>query len=371
MNHSRPAYDLPSAEFQARLARLLACQKRQGLDALFIFTDVNRYYLTGLETSNGLLLTQAGRAPVFYTDFRYLTMAKRAALWLTCRKLWKATDEQARLAGAGKGWRRVGYEGRLDAARFLQLQAALPQVEWVNVGGTLAELRSVKSRAEQQALRATIAANDALFATVLRQVAPGMSEWEIRGLVRREADRLGQGEAFDTIACAGKNGAECHHHPDGTPLKQGQPLLLDLGLKLNHYCADMTRCVFFGAPSPLYREIYQIVHTANRKAVRAIKPGANCCDIDAVARGHIDKAGYGRAFGHGLGHGLGLEVHEVPSFSSTCKTMLKPGMVITVEPGIYLPGKLGVRIEDVVLVTRTGCEVLTQAPRELLPLMKR
>jgi Xaa-Pro aminopeptidase len=141
--------------------------------------------------------------------------------------------------------------------------------------------------------------------------------------------------------------------------------LLDLGLKLDHYCSDMTRCVFFGTPTPLYRDLHTIVLEANQRAIRAIAPGALCCDIDAIARQHITKTGYGAYFGHGLGHAVGLEIHETPSFSSACKTALKPGMVLTVEPGIYLPGKAGLRIEDVVLVTRSGCEVLSQTPRWL------
>ena len=363
----RPASDLPPSEFQARVKRLLARQKSQRLDAVLLLTEMNRYYFTGLGTSNGMLITEPSEAPAFYTDFRYLTMARRLAPWLPCHSIWRPPDEPSVLAGLGAGWRRIGYEGHMDAARFLRLKAALPDAEWVDTGVMLSELRAIKSRAEQRLMRAALAANDRLFASLMRQVKPGMSEWEIRGIARREADLLGQGEAFDTIACVGSNGAECHHDPDGTVLKHGQPLLVDLGLKLDHYCADLTRCVSFGTPAPLYRKLHAIVLAANRKAIRAIRPGVPCCAIDAVARKHIAKAGYGAYFGHSLGHGLGLEVHEPPSFSPACKTLLEPGMVITVEPGIYLPGKLGIRIEDVILVTRTGCEVLTHAPRTFCP----
>jgi len=269
------------------------------------------------------------------------------------------------LAGMGTGWRRVGFEGRMEAARLLRFQAALPDAEWVDVTPETDRLRAVKSPAEQSRLRAAAEANDCLFAELLRRVRPGMSEWAISAVVRREAERLGQGEAFAAIACVGRGAAECHHQPDDTVLRRGQPLLVDLGLKLNHACADMTRCVSFGPPTPLWREIYRIVLTANRAAVRAIRPGLPCQAIDAVARGVIERAGYGPFFGHSLGHGLGLEVHESPSFSSACATELAPGMVLTVEPGIYLPGRLGIRIEDVILVTRDGCEVLTGTPRDL------
>ena len=352
-------------EIQRRLRRLQAAQRQQRLDALLVTDEINRFYFTGLATSNGVLLSERCAPPAFYTDFRYLTMARRAAPWLPAHLLWRPALEPEVVAGLGRGWRRVGYEGSMPASRFLKLQAALPEVEWVNATVLIQELRAVKSPEEQRRMRAAISANDRLFAETLRQTAPGMSEWEISTVVRREAERLGQGEAFSAIACAGRSAAECHHQPDDTVLRRGQPLLVDLGLKLDHACADMTRCVSFGPPTPLWREIYRIVLTANRAAVRAIRPGVPCHAIDAVARGVIERAGYGPYFGHSLGHGLGLEVHEAPSFSAACNTELAPGMVLTVEPGIYLPGRLGIRIEDVILVTRDGCEVLTGTPRDL------
>jgi Xaa-Pro aminopeptidase len=362
---SGPALDLPSEEFEARVKRLRAWQVSERLDAVVIVTEVNRYYFTGLQTSNGVVLSERGQTPVFYTDFRYLAMAKSRLRFMPSQNLWRPSDEQSVLAGMGQTWRRVGYEGALSAARYNTLKAALPQVEWVDIGGGLAAMRSVKSLSEQRLVRAAVAANDRLLATVLKQVVPGMSEWDIRTRVRREADLLGQGEAFDTIACVGRHAAECHHHPDTAVLKRGQLLLLDLGVKKNHYCSDLTRTVCCGTPSPLLRDVHRIVLEANRKAVRAIRPGRRCDEIDGVARRHIAKAGYGDYFGHGLGHSLGLEIHESPSFSASCKTELKPGMILTVEPGIYLPGRLGVRIEDVIRVTRTGCEVLSHAPRAL------
>ena len=360
-----PAQDLPSGEFEARVKRLRAWQVREWLDAVVIVTDVNRYYFTGLQTSSGLLLSQRDCTPVFYTDFRYLVMAKRRLGFMPAKTLWRPADEQAQLSALGKTWRRVGYEGALSAARFNKLKEALPQVEWIDVGNSLAEMRAVKSKGELRLMRQAVAANDRLLASVLEQTVPGMSEWEIRNRVRREADALGQGEAFDTIVCVGRNAAECHHHPDATVLNKGQALLVDLGVKCNHYCSDLTRTVCLGTPPPLLRDIHRIVLEANRKAVCAIRPGRRCNDIDDVARQHIVKAGYGDCFGHGLGHALGLEIHESPAFSVACTSELKPGMVLTVEPGIYLSGRLGVRIEDVILVTRTGCEVLSQSPREL------
>ncbi len=360
------ARDLSATEFAGRVKRLRAWQRRQRLDALFIVSEVNRYYFTGVRSSNGLLLSELPGGPAFYTDFRYLLVARKLLTFMPTGKIWRPADEAAVVAGCGRGWRRAGYEGQMPAARFLELKEALPHVEWVNIDQGVAALRTVKSRAEQSLMRAAVAANDEALARVLRQVRPGLSEWDVRRLVRNAAETLGQGEAFETVACAGRNAAECHHQPGMARLRAGQALLIDMGVRRDHYCSDLTRTVCLGAaPAPELAEIHRVVLEANRKAVRAIRPGRRCCDIDLVARRVIERAGYGEYFGHSLGHGLGLEVHESPSFSASCVTELKPGMVLTVEPGIYVPGRLGVRIEDVILVTRTGCEVLSRAPRAL------
>jgi len=362
-NISQPAENLPQSEFAARTRRLNGVMRRLKLDALFVMTEVNRYYFTGLLTSNGLIMAERGEEPLFFTDFRYLTAAKKELLCMPSKLLWSAKEEKGVLAGFGCCWKRVGYEGAISAARFNQLQAALPDVEWVDIQSEIGTLRSVKSAAESTAMRRACAANDRMLDNVLNQIEIGMTEWEISGLIRQEAEKLGQGVAFESIVCAGRNGAECHHHPDNTALRKNQLLLLDLGVKVDHYCSDMTRTTFFGKPGALYQKIYQIVRDANRKAISRIKPGVTCEEIDKVARDHISKAGYGKYFGHGLGHGLGLEVHESPNFSAGNKTVLKPGMVMTVEPGIYLPGRLGVRVEDVILVTRSGCDVISSADR--------
>lgn len=363
-----PAEDLPQAEFGRRLKRLLSIQRRRRLDGVLIFTPVNRYYFTGVTASNGLIAVTGGDTAEFFTDFRYLVAARRQLEIMPTMPIWRAGREQDFFRKLGSGWQRVGYEGAIDAARFNRLREALPSVEWVDITSDIAALRSIKSAAEQRVIRGAVAANDRLYAAIMQQVRPGMSEWEIRSLVRQGADIVGQGEAFDTIPCVGRNAAECHHTPDQSRLKKGQPLLLDMGVRYNHYCSDLTRTVVFGKPSPLLQKIHNIVLEANQRAISGIRPGRECSEIDAIARDYITEAGYGDNFGHSLGHSLGLEIHESPNFAATCKTVLKPGMVLTVEPGIYLPGRLGVRIEDVVLVTRTGCEVLSASPRELAAL---
>ncbi len=360
-----PAVRFPDAEYVGRLRRLAARLRATKLDGALIHGPVARLYYTGFEATNGILVVDPRRGPTFYTDSRYLTMARRQLPFLPCQLLRRGEHEAAQLERMTPGWQRIGYEGSIAATRLHALQGHLPRCrDWVDLDDLLRAQRAIKTPREQAAIRRAVAANDRLLAAVLAQVRVGMSEWSIRNLVRREADRLGQGESFDTIACVGANAAEPHHHPDHTLLGANQSLLLDLGLKLDHYCADLTRTVCFGRPSALFREVHAQVLAANRLAVEQVRPGMTGAEVDAIARGYLDRAGYGKAFGHGLGHALGLEVHEWPSVAPGGTAPLRPGMVVTIEPGVYLPGRVGVRIEDVVLVTECGCEVLSAAPRE-------
>ncbi len=359
-----PARSFAPAEYAARLRKLQATLRRERLDGAIIAGEVARLYFTGLPASNGLLWVDAREGPLFLTDFRYIFAARRALPFMTCGLLPRGLKGEKAMRRRAAAWRRCGYEGSQPAAACAKRQGVLERVaEWVDLDPAIAAQRAVKSPREQRAMRRVIKANDDLLAALLPQLRPGLTEWGIRNLLRREADRLGQGEAFDCIVAVGANGAECHHTPGLTRLGRNQPLLLDFGLRLDYYCADMTRCLTFGRPSPLFKELHRLVLSANRRAIAAIKPGMTGAQVDAVARCYLEKEGYGRAFGHGLGHGLGLEVHESPAFAASCETKIEPGMVITVEPGIYLPGRGGVRIEDVVLITRGGCEVLTAAPR--------
>lgn len=352
-------------EYARRIKAFTRAVAKRKLDGAVITNGISRVYFTGFESTAGALLVDADEGPVFIVDFRYILMARKAMPFVKC--VLQRSGEPSQIAKYTRKWHSCGYEARDSVASFDYLKGLLANVgKWEKIDDAITGLRAIKSPAEQKMMRRVIAANDKLYATVLPQIKPGMTEWEVRGLFRSQCDRMGQGEAFDTIVCFGANGAECHHEPDMTPIGAKGPILMDFGLKLDRYCADMTRCVSFGKPSELYRKIYKIVLDANRRAIANLKPGMTGEEVDAIARKHIAKAGYGDAFGHSLGHGLGMEVHESPNFSPRESREIKPGMIITVEPGIYLPGKLGVRIEDVVLVTRNGCECLTQSPRELV-----
>ena len=362
---AKPTEPFPADEYRARLAKLDRQLRKDKLDAMLVVTDVNRLYLTGFQASNGLLLLRPGKRATFYTDFRYLEAARDQLGFLNVEKLGKAADQLGPLAKRGK-WALVGYEGALPGARLQAFKDALPAVkEWRNAEGAVLDMRAIKSPRELAVLSVAVCTGDDAFDRFLRDVRPGLSEWEMRRMIRRKADDLSQGESFDCIVCVGANASRCHHHPGATVLKKNNELLVDMGVLVQGYHSDMTRTVFYGKPPKKFVEIYKVVLAANRAAIRAIRPGRKGKEIDAVARRIIEKAGYGKYFDHGLGHGVGLEIHERPAFSKTDETVLRPGMVMTVEPGIYIPGFGGVRIEDMVAVTRKGCTVLTQTPKKL------
>lgn len=349
-----------------RIEKLQAAMVAANVDAIFLYSEINRNYFTGLTTSNGLLLVEQQGMPVFYTDFRYIEVANRTLKGIEIRKFKPAKEQLADYSAAATSWKTIGYEGNLTVAQFLPLQEAMSGAKWVSISTMVSALRSVKSADEIDAMRRSAAANDALFADLMDTFKVGMSELEMLRHFRMKMAARGLKESFSPILCAGTNAVECHHEPDETILKPNSELLIDMGVIVDNYCSDMTRTVFFGEPTARFREIHDIVLNANQTAQAAVKPGVRCCDIDAIARGVIKDAGYGDYFGHALGHSVGLEIHEQPAFSATCETVLEPGMIITNEPGIYIPGDVGVRIEDLLLVTETGCEVLTHTPHEIV-----
>jgi len=356
----------PTKEVARRLERLERKMARKRLDAVLIETPVNRLYFTGFQSSRGLLVVQPGKTPLLLTDFCYIEMAKKQMPGVRAMLSSAPTAQMTGLAKRGK-WRRVGYEGTVAAARPNTWREEMPDVEeWVDSSDLIADLRMVKSRSEQAALRRAVHLGDEAFRRTLEDARIGMTEWDVRRVLRGWIDRLdAQGESFNCIVSVGSNASKPHAHVTDRPLQRGKPLLIDMGVRLGEYCSDMTRTVFIGQPSAKMREIYKVTLSAQRKAVAAVRAGKTGSDIDAVARRTIEKAGYGKRFGHGTGHGVGLEIHEGPSLSPCGSTVLRPGMVVTVEPGIYLPGVGGVRIEDMVIVRREGCEVLTRSPKEL------
>ena len=328
-----------------RIDRLAEIAARHRLDDVLVFNEADIRALTGVECDSACLTLKA-----FYTDFRYAAMVHRLAPWLKVRDI-------RRLKPRG---RRVGYCPSLSHARFLKLQNAAKGAEFVDVENEIKALRMVKTPEEREGIRAAEKLNVEIWNEAKEMFRAGMTEREMARIIKRLMVERGDGEAFETIVCVGANAAECHHRPDDTVWNGREPVLVDMGVKLGGYCSDLTRNLVPKSVRGLYRRVYALVEEANRAAVAAVKPGMTAAKLDKVARDIIKNGGFGKCFGHSLGHGVGYEIHEAPTVSVKGRTVIEPGMIFTIEPGIYLEGNLGVRIEDMVLVTENGCEVLSR-----------
>lgn len=348
--------------FAARLAAFAGVLREKQLDAAVVFNQANVRSLTGIDCDNACLLVKADGTVVFHTDFRYVPMVHRVAPWLKVDDIKKVGGARPFRSGRAK-LQKMGYESSVTHARFMQLEKAFPGATFADIDANVKELRAVKTADELAKLRAAEALNDAIWSEAQKKFKPGMTEKDMARVIQHLMIERGDGEAFETIVCVGKNAAECHHVPDDTVWNGREPVLVDMGVKLDGYCSDMTRNMVLARPSKLYKKVYGLVLEANRRAIAAAKPGMTAGALDKVARDFLTQEGFGKAFGHSLGHGVGIEIHEAPWAGRKQKMVLRPGMSVTIEPGLYLEGNLGVRIEDLVLITETGCEVISHAAK--------
>ncbi len=358
---------------QSRRARAQEQVRAVGADAALITSGVNVRYLTGLVSSNAALLIPADGPAVLSTDGRYAGTAERECgdVELVVERAVEAVLVRRAMAS---GSRLVGFEdGELTVQRHAAL-AALDRVSLVPLGGAIDELRVVKDETELALLASACEITDQAFLSVLDRLAPGVTEREFAVALERAMVDLGaDGVAFDSIVASGPHGAIPHHVPGGRPIQVGDLVTVDCGARYGGYHADMTRTVAVGAPAGWQREVYDLVAEAQAAGVAAAAVGADAGDVDAVSRTMIGAAGYGGNFTHGLGHGVGLQIHEAPWLGHDKTGTLLDRVPITIEPGIYLPGMGGVRIEDT-LVVRAGtgaagsAQSLTTITRELLVL---
>ena len=348
--------------FAARLAAFAGVLREKQLDAAVVFNQANVRSLTGIDCDNACLLVKADGTVVFHTDFRYVPMVHRVAPWLKVDDIKKVGGARPFRSGRAK-LQKMGYESSVTHARFMQLEKAFPGATFADIDANVKELRAVKTADELAKLRAAEALNDAIWSEAQNKFKPGMTEKDMARVIQHLMIERGDGEAFETIVCVGKNAAECHHVPDDTVWNGREPVLVDMGVKLDGYCSDMTRNMVPARPSKLYKKVYGLVLEANRRAIAAAKPGMTAGALDKVARDFLTQEGFGKAFGHSLGHGVGIEIHEAPWAARKQKMVLRPGMSVTIEPGLYLEGNLGVRIEDLVLITETGCEVISHSAK--------
>ncbi|MBB5959116.1 Xaa-Pro dipeptidase [Saccharothrix tamanrassetensis] len=354
-----------------RRAALRATLRDRELDALLVTNLLNIRYLTGFTGSNAALLVSADSddATVFCTDGRYLTQAEQQV-----PDLERVVDRPCDVALAGRaakaGLRRTGYESHHVTVDGLDTLAdAADQVELVRTPGLVEELRLVKDDAEIEALRMACAAADRALADLVEHggLCPGRTEREIaRELEGRMLDHGAAGPSFESIVATGANSAVPHHRPTDAAVHAGDFVKLDFGALVDGYHSDMTRTLVVGKAADWQRELYDLVAAAQAAGRQALAPGTALSAVDAAARGVIEAAGYGEQFLHGLGHGVGLQIHEAPALSKAGDGTLLPGMAVTVEPGVYLAGKGGVRIEDTLVVRQGAPELLTLTTKELV-----
>lgn len=361
-----------------RLERLRAALEAHRLDGLLISQPESRYYLSGYtghdlppRDSAGYLLITAAKA-ILLTDPRTTEQARNESpefeviTYSTGSRGPQAVAEQA----AKLGMRRLGFESiHLPYALWEEVRRDLPaSVDFVAVERLVDELRVVKDAAELARLQAAVDVLDRCLADVLRRIAPGLTERQVARMVELYLIEHADGPSFPSIVASGPNASVPHAVPSDRRIGQGEALKIDIGARVNGYCSDMTRTVCLGEPrDSRLVELHALVLEAQLHAERHLRPGMTGREGDALARDVISLAGYGEAFTHGLGHGIGLEVHEPPWLSqSRGEQALQPGMVFSVEPGVYLPGWGGVRIEDLVVLEPHGARVLCRSPKELV-----
>ena len=346
-----------------RLRALLASRSGLPVEALLVSNPVNVTWLTGFTGDSSYLLFGT-QGVVLISDFRFVTQLSGECPGL---ETWIRPPEMKLHEAAAKviverKLQSVGFESNhLTQDSFTKIAAAATNVEWTPFDAQIEELRAVKDAWELEELRYAVHLAARGFDYFRAILTPTMTERESAADLEQAVRRFG-GEklAFPPIIGVGDRGAMPHYRAGDRYLREAPTLLIDWGvLSRNGYHSDLTRMLVTGTPSAEYRRVYEIVLAAQQHAIAAIRPGASCREIDAIARNFIHDAGYGNRFGHSLGHGIGLDIHEQPRFSPSSLDVLQPGMVVTVEPGIYIPGDFGVRIEDDILVTEDGHEVLS------------
>jgi len=348
----------------------LACcrgeMKKHRIAALLITNRSDHFYLTGFNGEDSAALITARDVHVI-TDGRFDESAKQEAPWA---KKWLRKETLIEEIGQVVARLRLRalfvQQEKLTVADHAALKRAVRTVRLQEAPPLAQQMRRLKSSSESRLLQKAIRIAEDAFVETIRGIRLGMTELELAARLEYEMKRRGAtGLSFPTICAEGLNAALPHAEPGGRKVRPGSAILFDWGARWHGYCSDLTRVVFVGSIRPTLREVYRLVLEAQKRAIQAIRPGRRMCDVDAVARDYIAAAGFGKEFNHGLGHGLGLNVHEAPSLSWRSDEKLAAGMVVTVEPGVYLPGVGGVRIEDDVLVTKGGSRVLSRLDKRL------
>jgi len=331
---------------------------KKKISFLLVTKPANVTYLTGFLGADSWAAIAGGRVYLL-TDSRYTEQAQKECP--SC----KIIDRAGPMAGAVanlvkklKSVRTVAVEDSVSVADFEQLKGTV-KARFRTAADIIESVRSIKDQSEIATIRSAAAISTKALAQTLSYIKPGVTESELAGMLDFQIRKLGARNSFETIVAFGPNGSRPHHQPGSRKLRKKDAVLIDFGAKYKGYCSDITRCFVIGGMTAFYKKVYDVVEQAQAAAIKMIRPGVKITQVDAAAREVIDKTDL-PVYGHGTGHGFGLEIHESPFLKPDGKGKLKSGQVITIEPGIYIPGKLGVRIEDDILVTETGCKILTQ-----------
>lgn len=353
-----------------RLRRLHASIAETGPDGLFVSQPENRRYLSGFTGSAGWLLISGQRA-ILATDFRYVEQAKGESPDFEVIEVKQEPHDWLPGLVSDLGWRKLGFEANsISYQGYCKLSEAIKTtqigLELVPITGMIEQLRSIKEPEELTLIEQAVAVADAALERAKAIIRPPMTEkqiaWEIEKILREKGS---EGVAFEIIVASGPNSALPHARPTDKAICPGEPVLIDMGARIGGYCSDLSRTLFVGKPTKTFQEIYNVVLKAQATATEGIGSGMAASEADQLARRVIEQAAYGHAFGHGLGHGVGLAVHESPRLGVSSSDSLANGMVFTIEPGIYLAGQGGVRIEDMVVLQNGKARVLTKATKDI------
>ena len=345
--------------------------RRGKFDALLVTQPENRRYLSGytpkdssIQESSGALLIPAKGTPFLLTDSRFQLQAEKEAKAFKVELYQRGIIALLKKLKKSLSIKRLAFESHYtlySTATALIEAAEKVGVEAVPLTGLVEKLRTIKTNAELKKIQRSVELNEKVFQEVYKGLCPGQTELEVAIKIETTMYSMGaEGLSFESIVAAGPNGAMPHAVPSDRKLKKCEPIVIDMGLILDGYCSDMTRTVVLGTPDDRTVDLFRLVRKAQLAGINRIKDGLVAREADRAARDVISGAGYGENFGHGLGHGVGLAVHEAPSLTGRSRKKLKSGMVVTVEPGIYIPGWGGIRLENMVAVTKNGCHVLNR-----------
>ena len=356
-----------------RLKALRQGLAKKNFDALLVVNESNVSYMSGYTNRESFLFIsgdKCGSANIFITDFRYTEQAEAECPdynIILYRNPNPTLPERLTELCAAYGVKRLAFErAHIGFGLYDDIHAAIKETEFLPSENLIEDLRYVKDAAETERLRRACTCTDKVFADVCGCIKPGLSEKDVEWALLQSVHEHGCEPSFPFIVVSGSRGSLPHGVAGDKKLAAGEFVTMDFGCMYRGYHADMTRTVFIGEPTSEQRRLYDIVLAANKVGEETVRDGAPADKVDAAVREYIAGQGYGENFGHGLGHGVGLDIHERPFMSRISKDTLKKGCLITVEPGIYLPGQCGIRIEDTVLVKEDGCENLFSSPKELL-----